>query len=209
MSGEIVLAQTSTPAQVPAGMVAVYCKSDGKCYRLAAGASEVELGSGGGVASGSTFPAGAVAGDIFYREDLRRMGYYDGSRWLGERVVAALGNFSGFASPITGNTNVYIGVPAAWWLDQLDLAYHVPGSALGGAVFWHVRLIVRSSTNVDSDATTLTINANTSAWNKTSITSFTPNPLTTQKLIYLRAEQSGAMDNLSLAMTLYIREVLG
>jgi hypothetical protein len=38
--------------------------------------------AGGGIDSGTSFPASPGTGDIFYRTDLREIAYYDGTRWV-------------------------------------------------------------------------------------------------------------------------------
>lgn len=131
---------------------------------------------------GTSFPGSPSTGDRYYRTDLRRWGYYDGTRWLSEEVELGMATYRNSGSG-TGQPYPQSGSHEALACSLLgDYAFMVTRWAMSwytgtwaAGNYWTFTL--RRLDNSMGVATLATIQTNGGGWAKLEATSFSNNPL--------------------------------
>ena len=109
---KLLMTEGAAPATPAAGKVYQYAKADGLMYSKDDAGTETLMSSGSsGISSGTSNPAQPAFGNnvLFWRTDLGRLVYYDGTRWLTEALyhLSLAGPFDGSSTAIqNGNPNV-------------------------------------------------------------------------------------------------------
>lgn len=121
-------------------------------------------------AGGTSFPAGAVAGDRYFRTDLDLEFVYDGTRWLSTQLFAIDGHlqtvFQGLAA--TNAAFMRVGTTQAvgtdLWIEKVITTFTVnAGTALGAAHHWDLTVSKASVAAALTTIATAAINSGASA----------------------------------------------
>ena len=156
-------AAPSTPASTN---VAVYAKSDGLMYSKDDAGTETLMSSGlaAGVASGTSNPGAPTSGQQFFRTDLGRFIYYDGTRWLTVDVGnIALRQESAVTWPLTATTSAvhrgHLPTQNDLWLVSWETTSGVLTTNTGSAYWTGVVRKYNSAGGGDTDIATFNTSA--------------------------------------------------
>jgi hypothetical protein len=207
--GKILFAeQSSAPSTPGSGYVAVYAKTDGKLYyKDDAGTEYLIGGGGGGIDSGTSFPASPSAGDMFYRTDLREMAYYDGTRWVGDPFLLPLANYNAFAQNVTSNVTLYGGALPNFSVLVESLLISWSCSSADVSNYWTVNFYQGDSSGFTLMSSTV-LNTTWANFTQTVVTSFTANPIAASKNnLSIYVSKTGSPNPVSLMVSLFVRRV--
>lgn len=128
----------------------------------------------------TSFPASPITGQKFYRSDLQRWAFYDGTRWVSEKVALPLHNYLG-TPPYSADTEALAGgVPGdfAFLVERFDVGWYT-GIDQDASNNWTIRLRrLTSGSSVDTIKDLNTHPDSAGNWNKVSGNSgFTNNPM--------------------------------
>ncbi len=168
--------------------------------------------------AGTAFPGSPASGDAFYRSDLRRWGYYDGTRWLGEperiHYHPRSATLATDKVTLTANSHIwYATLPftGTWYIDKIAWWVQVL-TTNSGSHYWVLRLAKYSAAYGGS----IVLDVNTSALSPDQRRPVTGTVNTTFDAtagndfsLFIEGQKSGSPGNLEVfGVTLTIREVL-
>jgi hypothetical protein len=161
---------------------------------------------------GASWPVSPGVDDEFYRSDLKRWGYWDGSNWLGASIISlTMHNYRGSPPWAATEEALACALPTdfAWRVVRWTMAYYVDG-ANDGANYWvfHLRRLDRTFTTFDIRTFDTHLDAPSTWLNQASGSGFNNQPATTDLWMQVYIETVGAPGPVYITNQVDVREVL-
>jgi hypothetical protein len=161
---------------------------------------------------GASWPLSPAVDDEFYRTDLKRWGYWDGSNWLGASIISlTMHNYRGSPPWAATEEALACALPTdfAWRVVRWTMAYYVDG-ANDGANYWvfHLRRLDSTITIFDIKTFDTHLDAPSTWLNQASGSGFSNQPTTTDLWMQVFIETVGAPGPVYITNQVDVREVL-
>jgi hypothetical protein len=115
--------------------------------------------AGGGIDSGTSFPASPSAGDIFYRTDIREIAYYDGTRWVGNEVTISFAPYNTFAFDMSLSNSIpfFTAIAEDLKITKASIGLWSGGLTWDASNYWTVLFRLRNASSVDNALDSFTV----------------------------------------------------